>query len=609
MTDHSPRQDCLVLYKSRPAIVTGIGEKIDIQLEGGKQKRVRPKDISVLHPGPLVTLLDLQPEQGEVEEAWELVSDSTTHLQELAELVYGVFTPSTAWAAWQLVSEGIHFQGIPNKIAARSSERIAADIAEREERERAAREWDGFIKRLNGRMLQAGDRERLKEVERLALRLSEHSRILKALGRQEDPVNAHRMLVSVGYWAADFNPWPGRGGLPAGNPAIVVPELPEDARLDLTHLDAFAIDDEGSDDPDDAVSLDGDRIWVHVADVAALVAPDSGLDLEARARAANLYLPEGITHMLPPPLTERLGLGLQSRSPALSIGFRLNDAADLEDIQIAASWVRVSRHSYADVDKRLADAPFAGLLQLTGRFRERRLRAGAVRIDLPEVSVRLSREGEIDIRPMQRLDSREMVMDSMLMAGEAVARYALSSGIPIPFATQPSPAQPQQDGGLASMFAYRRQLKPSHITTLEAPHAGLGLEVYSRATSPLRRYLDLVTHQQLRAHLRGDPLLSLEMISQRIAETERVTRAVRRAERESNLHWKLIYLQRNPEWRGRGVVVEADDRRVTVVIPELAMEARLRPGRKPPLNSELRLAVREVDLAGQVARFRSKDHL
>lgn len=47
--------------------------------------------------------------------------------------------------------------------------------------------------------------------------------------------------------------------------------------MDLTHLPAFAIDDEGSQDPDDAVFAEkvegGFRLFVHVADVAALVPP------------------------------------------------------------------------------------------------------------------------------------------------------------------------------------------------------------------------------------------------------------------------------------------------------------------------------------------------
>ena len=65
--------------------------------------------------------------------------------------------------------------------------------------------------------------------------------------------------------------------------------------MDLTHLPAFAIDDEGSQDPDDAVFAEkvegGFRLFVHVADVAALVPPKSPLDEEALRRGANLYLP------------------------------------------------------------------------------------------------------------------------------------------------------------------------------------------------------------------------------------------------------------------------------------------------------------------------------
>lgn len=154
------------------------------------------------------------------------------------------------------------------------------------------------------------------------------------------------------------------------------------------------------------------------------------------------------------------------------------------------------------------------------------------------------------------------------------------------------------------MFAYRRQLKPSRSKMLEEPHAGLGLSAYSRATSPLRRYPDLVTHQQLRAYLGSEAPLPLAAVSERIAAAELASSGIRRVERLSNIHWKLIYLQRNPQWQGRGVVVEMSDRRATVMIPELALETKLRLPDDVPLNSELTLAVREIELADQVARFR-----
>jgi exoribonuclease-2 len=136
------------------------------------------------------------------------------------------------------------------------------------------------------------------------------------------------------------------------------------------------------------------------------------------------------------------------------------------------------------------------------------------------------------------------------------------------------------------------------------PHAGLGLESYSRATSPLRRYLDLVVHQQLRLHLQGRDLMTEKQIGERIAVSEMASKRVRRGERLSNNHWKMVYLQQHPDWSGRGTVVETVDQRATVIIPELALETRIRLKQEAPLNSELRLAAREVDLPDLVAWFR-----
>ena len=99
----SLRKDSLVLYKTRPARVERVGKKLQIELEAGETLQVRLKDVVLLHPGPLHSLDDLQPQSGEVETAWELLAGTTTTLAELAELAYGDFTPASAWEAWQLV--------------------------------------------------------------------------------------------------------------------------------------------------------------------------------------------------------------------------------------------------------------------------------------------------------------------------------------------------------------------------------------------------------------------------------------------------------------------------------------------------------------------------
>ncbi|MBK5931577.1 RNB domain-containing ribonuclease [Halochromatium salexigens] len=613
MSSHQaiPRTGSLVVYKSRPARVLAAAEKIEIEIEGGQTKRVRPKDIFSLHPGPIASLAEIRPPEVHPQEAWELLEDTETDLKELAELLYGEHSPGAAWGAWERLSEGLWFEGTAEALRPRALELIERDRAEREAKAQADQAWAALLERLREKRIEPGDHASLQEVERLANLQGEHSRILKALGFDETPVSAYRLLVAVGYWSPTHNPYPTRVGAPEGNPALAIPSLAdaaaipgEPARLDLTHLPAFAIDDEGNQDPDDAISLDGDRMWVHVADVAALVEPDSELDREARARGANLYLPEGTIHMLPVALTEQLGLGLQACSPALSIGLRLDAEGEISDIEIHSSLVRVQRLSYAEADRRLEEPPLAELAQRAACYRNRRLTQGAAELDLPEVSVRLH-QGEVLIRPVERTGARAMVTEMMLMAGEAAARYCLARELPIPFATQPTPERIEQPTTMAGMVAYRRLFKPSRTLVGEpGRHFGLGLDAYTRATSPLRRYADLLVHQQLRAHLRGGAPLSAEQVSQRAGEADQGGLIVRRAERQSNQHWKLVHLAQQPQWTGEGVVVELQERKATVLIPALALETRVRAKQPLALDQRVPLALVEVDLAQAECQFR-----
>ncbi len=600
------RVDSLVLYKGHPARVLNLGDKIEIGLDKGEIKRVRLKDIDLLHPGPLRHLGELNQAEGAFAEAWELLEGGTTHLRELAELLHGTFTPASAWAAWRLVAEGLWFTGTPEAIQARPRQQVEADQAQRGAKETAARDWADFLARLTARQLRPEDAERLVEVERLAWGRSEHSRILKALGHAETPENAHRALIQFGFWAPEHNPYPARHGLPADDPLLPVGQLPEEERLDLTHLPAFAIDDEGNQDPDDALSLEGDRLWVHVADVAALIPPDSEMDREARARGGNQYLPERMVNMLPLAITQRLGLGLQELSPALSFGLSCDEAGEIGDVTIQRTWVRVERLSYEVAEGRLGETPFAAMEALVERFRHRRQANDAASIELPEVSLRV-RDGEVVIRPLPRLRSRALVMDAMLMAGEAVAVFCRDQGIPIPYVTQPAPDKVEQPRDLAGMYAYRRRFKPSRLVGEPAPHFGLGLPLYTRATSPLRRYSDLLVHQQLRAWLRGEALIDAQVVAARVGEAETAATAIRRSERLSNQHWKLVWLRDHPDWWGEALVVDRDERKHVLLIPDLALETRVRLQGDPALNSPLRVSPREVDLPALDCRFRVRE--
>ena len=87
----SPQPQSLVLYKNRPARVMRIGQKkIEIELFDGQILSVRPKDIQLLHPGPIADLSTLGEPNGEVRTAWELLQGETTNLAELADLGIGL---------------------------------------------------------------------------------------------------------------------------------------------------------------------------------------------------------------------------------------------------------------------------------------------------------------------------------------------------------------------------------------------------------------------------------------------------------------------------------------------------------------------------------------
>ena len=56
MIERLPGVNALVLYKGHPARVKALGDKLELDLEGGETQKVRPKDVTLLHPGPLKSL-------------------------------------------------------------------------------------------------------------------------------------------------------------------------------------------------------------------------------------------------------------------------------------------------------------------------------------------------------------------------------------------------------------------------------------------------------------------------------------------------------------------------------------------------------------------------
>ena len=447
------------------------------------------------------------------------------------------------------------------------------------------------------------------DVELLARGKAEKSRTLRELNLPETPESAHTLLLRLGVWSEARTPYADRLGASLTHLTLDVPDFAAEDRLDLTHLAAYAIDDEGNRDPDDAIGIEPlpgglTRLWVHVSDVAALVPPDSPLDLEARARGATLYLPDQTIGMLPDALVEKTGLGLHETMPALSISLDLDADGNADAVDVVLTTVRVTRLTYQGAQARLdaGEEPFVTLARLARASQELRESEGALSIDLPEVKIRADEHG-VTVIPLPKPEIRFVVQECMTLAGWAAAIYADDQSIPLPFATQADPSREVRGDGLGVQWARRRTLARTRFQPSPGPHSGMGLDLYAQATSPMRRYLDLVVHQQLRAHLAGREPLDGRVVAAHIAQATLNADATRQAERLSRKHHTLRFAAAQPEREWEAVVVDRRGPQATLLIPDLAYDLPL--STPAPVGTALRVRLVDVNLPALSARART----
>ena len=619
----------LALYKNRPVLVLEARDKIEIKLEDGSSLRVRDKDLVPLHPGP-VTKLPEPALGGDFDTARAMLAGEGAEATpaswlELAELVFGSSGPAEVLACLREAAEGVRYRLVEGLPLAMADAEVEREAQKRARKEGEAAERAAFVeraRRARGRKegnspFEASDDRFLAEIEALALGKSAKCRLAGEIGFEESPEAAAAFLLATGRWDDEVDPYPSRSGCAVSAPRFELgPDLAEGpARADLTHLASWAIDNAWSKDPDDAIAWDGTAVWVHVADPAAAILPDSPADREALARGATLYLPQLTAPMLPDEALERFGLGLAPTSPALS--FRIEVAADgsLSSVEAMASLVKVRRASYGEADRLMdaGEAPeLAALAEVAARRAARRAANGAVEISIPEVRVHVAPGAEgrrtISIERLPDDRSSGLVREMMLLAGEAAARWAFERGIAFPYYSQEAPGEAgavaageglrEGEPSLATQFARRRLMRAGISGPSPQAHRGLGLPFYAQATSPLRRYQDLLGHMQLRAVLAGRPPLDADEVGRRCALAQAAQAGTRQAERSSELHWTLAWLGRERGWEGEGVIVgAAGPGSWQLYLPALGLETRLKLGPDRALDGILRLRAARIDLA------------
>lgn len=631
------RKNSIVLYKNQIALVKDIeGDKYLIQFcsfplteeniskFGSKnfmcqEQKVRDKDIILLGTSDspdkynfedLIKYKDLTISE-KISEAWELLAaDDTEQIEfsELAELVDSDFSDKKAWFIYNSLVNSLQFSLSEDKASLnftlRSEEQIEELNKKRNAKEHEKEERQNFISRLKLKKLLPEDSIFMGDIEAFALGKTDKSKTLAEAGFSQDVEKAHKLLIDTGIWDYTRNPYPFRWGLSILSAKEGLKSPPEEERLTVPGT-AYAIDNSWSKDPDDAIAFDGKYLWVHIADPASTVMPESSIDKTARDRGATLYIPEGASRMLAEESLSDYALGLRRDSLALSFRILLDENSNIEECKVFKTKVEVECITYEEADKRKECPELKPLFEIARKNEERRNSHGAVNINLPEVHITVEPETKkVSICNITEYESANVVREMMLLAGEGAAHFAFENNIAFPYVSQEAPDIPSElPPGLAGEFKTVKSMHRRSVGVTPRAHAGIGISMYSQVTSPLRRYSDLIAHQQLRAFLDGRPLIDKNTMLERISAGDEAAIACKKVERKSNMHWTLVYLLQNPDWTGEAVLVEMKGNLGVFMIPSIAQQTTFIPSKNLNLNDSVMVKVSSIDISTQNVIF------
>ncbi len=606
----------------------------------------KPADI-----GPFVAEAEAYIDPSTLEIAWEFLTEAgeSADPAALAQLLFSDQSPTFAYAAHRLlVEDKIFFKQKGDRYEPRPVAQVDELRLQLERETQRQQEWESFVTKarqgLGGEPVewQKCDRPRLETLERLALLGDESSQrsqaidILNALGVAPTVAGAFDTLVALGLWSVHENLALRRSQIPShfSEETLTMaqqrlqspPPDPDAHRVDLTHLKAYTVDDASTQEIDDGLSLeplpDGtQRLWVHIADPTRWLIPGDDLDLEARRRCTTVYLPTGMVPMFPLELaTGAMSLIQGQTCCALSFGITLTEAGDIQDYQIHPTLIRPTyRLTYDDVDEMLelgitAEPELQGLAHWAKVRGQWRLTQGAISINMPESNIKVSEtEDDIVIEVLNDSMARQMVAEMMILAGEVAARYGQAHALAIPFRSQPQPELPSDEEliqlptGWVRDSAIRRCMTRSEVGVTPSRHATLGLDSYSQVTSPIRRYLDLLVHFQLKAHLRGEPLpfSSTEVTELAIGASSAAYEATL-VERQTKRYWALEYLRRHQD-RPWDVMLlrwlREDEGLGLIMVEDLGLELAMRFNRAVALGEQFQVRVSHASPRQDVIRF------
>jgi ribonuclease R len=331
-----------------------------------------------------------------------------------------------------------------------------------------------------------------------------------------------------------------------------IPEEEIANRKDLRDLQTFTIDPVSAKDYDDAISLvsikEGYRLYVHIADVSYFVKPGSKLFGEAISRGNSFYFPKKVIPMLPFKISNNL-CSLRPFEDKLTMTV-ITDF-DNEFNQVSQTACESIIHSNARLTYEDVDLLFEGkecnidkpiqetlntMLKLSEKLSERRTKAGSLYFDLPDVDYIYNDDGDLEkIIRSSETASHKLIENFMLLANEFVAKRLTKKAKTTMYRIHEDPDFAEIEKAVKLLRSYEikvkkskdlnetfqnvleaipnkdyhrvfdkillRKMKKAKYSTLRVRHFGLGMELYTHFTSPIRRLCDLIVHHQMKTYI------------------------------------------------------------------------------------------------------------
>lgn len=270
---------------------------------------------------------------------------------------------------------------------------------------------------------------------------------------------------------------------------------------DQRELPTFTIDSATSKDFDDAVSVVGSTVYVHIVDIHSQMPFGYPMDIEAARLGFTLYMPEGNHNIVPDEMAEgawSLIAGVDRR--VITVEIRFDDDLTVAGYDIYPATICVkNRWSYENAP----DMPFLATIAEAAKRNH---------FTIPQIGVRVGATGQVaSVSQTYNTDVAHRIIETlMVLANMLVSRHLQEMSpmyrlIPQRFHTQlkalpEEGAEPTGDEIVNSFLAIKSFAVASYEVD-RAGHFGLGLSTYTHFTSPIRRYFDVVLHRILAGYV------------------------------------------------------------------------------------------------------------